>query len=335
MSSASSKPAAPPCERVREGRMTTIRETCYADFPSLRVESEDIALECIPELGGKIASLVNKKNGFDCAFVNPYTGIRKYPYDASYLTSDCGFGELLPSIGVGRYTEAPWKGIPLPDKGELWTQGLETAIEEGALVQKAYGVRFPYLFSRRLSLEGNRLRLDYSLENLCGFDFKYLWSMQPHLRLSGKMEIEAPERSTFFVDWSKNHSFEIGERKYAWPTARSADGNSVDFSRIDEMNGDADKLYLADLARGEVSLIYREQGQRVRFIFDTSVNGYCGLWINKAGWPVDKDPTRLVAIQPCNCMSDFFERSDSRGAIGLVRARSRNEWAVVVEIGGI
>jgi hypothetical protein len=313
--------------------MTTIHETRFADFPALRMESDELSVICIPELGGKIASLVFKRNGFDCAFVNPYTGIVKYPYDAQYLTSDCGFGELLPSIGVGAYTEAPWKGIPLPDKGELWTQGLETTIDGVSISQKAYGVRFPYLFSRAMSLQENRLRLDYSLENLCAFDFKYLWSMQPHLRLSGNMEIVAPERSTFFIDWSKNYNFEIAKKKYGWPIAATEeDGAKIDFSRIDAMNGDADKLYLADMARGEVSLMYHEHSQRVTFLFDTAVNGFCGLWINKAGWPVEGNPTSLVAVQPCNCMSDFFEKTDRNGAIGLVKAKSKNEWKVILEI---
>lgn len=316
--------------------MTTICETRHADLPALLVENEELALVCIPALGGKIASIINKRNGFDCAFVNPYTGIVKYPYDAPYLTSDCGLGELLPSIGVGTYTEAPWKGIPLPDKGELWTQAMETTIDGTALRQKANGVRFPYLFTRSLTLEGNRVRLDYALENLCAFDFKYLWSMQPHLRLDGSMEIVAPTSSSFYVDWSRNYRFETASRKYPWPIAETeGEGTGVDFSRIETMNGDADKLYLADLPRGEVSLVYHDRRQRVGFHFDTAMNPYCGLWINKAGWPEDKDPTRLVAIQPCNCMSDFFETSDRNGAIGLVRAKSRNEWRVEMEIEGL
>jgi hypothetical protein len=196
------------------------------------MENDELAILCIPELGGKIASLVNKENGFDCAFVNPYT-------------------------------EAPWKGIPLPDKGELWTQAFETAIDGGSIAQKVHGVRFPYLFSRAMSLQGNRLKMDYTLENLCAFDFKYQWSMQPHFRLSGNMEIVAPERSTFFVDWSKNYNFETAKKKYGWPIAGTKnDGTKIDFSRIDAMNGDADKLYLADLARGEVSLVYHEHSQK-------------------------------------------------------------------------
>ena len=40
--------------------MTSITETRFADFPSLRMENAEISLECIPELGGKIASFVNK-----------------------------------------------------------------------------------------------------------------------------------------------------------------------------------------------------------------------------------------------------------------------------------
>ena len=98
------------------------------------------------------------------------------------------------------------------------------------------------------------------------------------------------------------------------------------------MTGDAEKLYLTGFEQGSVSLIYNDEGQEVSFRFDPSVIPNCGLWINKGGWPVTGNSTQLVAIQPCNCMSDFFDVTDRRGAIGTVKGKDRNRWRIEIEI---
>ena len=175
--------------------MQAINEARYDGFAALELETNLIKVIVLPELGGKIISVVNKKNGFDCVFINPFTGLVKYPYDAEYETTDCGIGDLFPSIGVGFHTDGPWKGVPLPDKGEIWTQPLETTVLPTGLFQKTYGVRFPYQFTRRVELRENVICLNYVLENLCPFDFKYIWSLQPHLRVCGKMKIAASRQS--------------------------------------------------------------------------------------------------------------------------------------------
>jgi hypothetical protein len=313
--------------------MRMINETRYQGFSAVEIETDLLKVIVLPELGGKIISVLNKKSGFDFAFINPFTGVVKYPYDVEYLTSDCGIGDLLPSIGVGYYTDIPWKGIPLPDKGEIWTQPLETTLLSTGLEQKTYGVRFPYHFARKLEVCKNVVTLDYTLENLCPFDLKYLWSLQPHLRISGKMEIVVSGTPSFYVDWSKNYAFETQERLYDWPIARPKNRNKeIDFSRIETMTGDAEKLYLTGFDQGSVSLLYKDEGEKVTFKFDPSVIPNCGLWINKEGWPVEGNSTRLVAIQPCNCMSDFFDVTDRHGVIGVVKGKGKNRWRIEMEV---
>jgi hypothetical protein len=316
--------------------MREIKETRYEGFAAVELETESLKVIVLPELGGKIISVLNKESGFDCTFINPFTGLVKYSYNAEYLTTDCGIGDLFPSIGVGFHTDGPWKGVPLPDKGEIWTQPLDTAVLPTGLVQKTYGVRFPYLFTRQLEIRENVISLDYTLENLCPFDFKYIWSLQPHLRLSGKMEIAASGTPSFYVDWSKNHAFETQERLYDWPIAQTKNSDrKIDFSRIERMTGDAEKLYLTGFNRGIVSLLYKDEGEQVSFRFDPSVIPNCGLWINKEGWPIEGKSTKLVAIQPCNCVSDFFDVTDRHGAIGTVKGKDKNRWRIEIEVNSI
>jgi hypothetical protein len=310
--------------------MTRVEEIRHQSFPALRLENEALTVVNIPELGGKIISLCDRASGFDPVFTNPHTGLVRYPYDAPYATSDSGIGELLPTIGPGNYPEAPWNGVPLPDKGELWTQPFETRVEGEALVQHCYGVRFPYRFTRRLSLLSNSVVLEYKLENLCGFNFKYLWSLQPHLVLTADVAIQVEGPARFYVDWSKNHALQAKTRKYGWPEAMTQDGGRVDFSRISEMDGNADKLFLTDLAKGEVRLRYLDRGVALVFSFDNTTIRNCGLWINRCGWPLEGKQTQLIAVQPCNCTSDFFDDSLRQGSGGLVQAHSDNTWKVSI-----
>ncbi|MGO9307881.1 MAG: hypothetical protein ACLQDL_02520 [Spirochaetia bacterium] len=313
--------------------MRAIREIHYNGFAAVELETEWLKAIVLPELGGKIISLLNKTNGFDCTFVNPFTGLVRYPYDAAYVTTDCGIGDLFPSIAVGFHTDGPWKGIPLPDKGEIWTQPMETVVLPAGLAQTTFGVRFPYRFVRKLEICEHRIILDYTLENLCPFDFKYIWSLQPHLRISGNMEIVAAGTPSFYVDWSRNHSFEAQERLYSWPRAHAADSDrEIDFSRIGAMTGDAEKLYLTGLDQGVVSLHYDDEREAVTFRFDPSLIPNCGLWINKEGWPIEGNRTKLVAIQPCNCMSDFFDVTDRHGVIGTVKGKEENRWRIEIEV---
>jgi hypothetical protein len=312
--------------------MTRIEETRHQSFPAVRLENEALTVVSIPELGGKIIRLADRASGFDPVFTNPHTGLVKYPYDAPYTTSDSGIGELLPTIGPGEYPEAPWQGVRLPDKGELWTQPFTTRVEGEALVQSCCGVRFPYRLTRRLSLQADSVVLEYALENLCGFDLRYLWSLQPHLILTAEVAIEVDGPAAFYVDWSKNHALEARTRKYPWPQAVTQDGARVEFSRIRGMDGNADKLFLTDLAKGEVRLRYLDRRVSLVFGFDNNAIRHCGLWINRRGWPSEGKPTELLAVQPCNCTSDFFADSLRQGSGGLVKAHSDTTWKVTIEM---
>ncbi|MCX6383074.1 MAG: hypothetical protein NTV16_01085, partial [Actinobacteria bacterium] len=61
---------------------------------------------------------------------------------------------------------------------------------------------------------------------------------------------------------------------------------------------------------------------------------YCGLWINKNGWP-DKNPYKTIAIEPCNCVTDKLENSIKRNVYDIIPAESSFEWTICLEIKNI
>lgn len=83
---------------------------------------------------------------------------------------------------------------------------------------------------------------------------------------------------------------------------------------------------------GEVRLLYHDRGMAITWHFDNRLIANCGLWINRAGWPVAGKPTELIAVQPCTSTSDFFEDNCRQGSITVAAARSVSEWSVQVAV---
>ncbi len=314
--------------------MSKITEIEFEGFKAINASNSFISLTTIPALGGKIVSIENKKSGFDYAFKNKHIKNKPCSYDSDFsFSSASGIDECFPTVALSKYTEPPWENIAIPDHGEIWTQETETEIIGKTIIQKVNGIRFPYRFNRAINLEENIVSLNYRLENLSRIDFKYIWSIHPHFVLLENTEIIAGKETDVFVDFSKTNAFKIKTGKYKWPVLNTEEGRAVDFSKISDIDdGMADKLYLCNMLTGEARLNYLDKHESMVFRFNKDVLKYCGIWIDRAGWPFNENPYRVLAIEPCNCISDRFEDSLQRGAFDVVGAKSYNEWKLELVI---
>ena len=103
-----------------------LTESTVEGFRALVVESEDVKLVILPQLGAKIVSLIWKPTGFEYLWRHPGRPLRLATYGANFEAGDIsGWDECFPSIGQCYYAEAPWSGILVPDHGELWVAWLE------------------------------------------------------------------------------------------------------------------------------------------------------------------------------------------------------------------
>ncbi len=308
--------------------MPKVVEIEYDGFRALNLSNPFLSLTVIPSLGGKIVSLYNKRSGFDFAFKNSHIDNHICEYDSDYAESSAsGIDECFPTIALSQYEEQPWKGIKIPDHGEVWCQEVDTELKDNTIIQKIHGVRFPYCFNRTINLEENRVILNYRVENLSSFDLNYIWSIHPHFDLYENTKISIKGNPDVYVDFTKNNSFKLKTKKYKWPVLKTEDGKEIDFSLITDIeNGDAEKLYLQNMIDGEIVLEYLDQNESITFRFDENILKYCGIWIDKNGWPFDTDPYKVLAIEPCSCISDRLEDSIQRGSFETVKAKNYDEW---------
>src|ERR1044071_6954902 len=101
--------------------MTHIENVQVSGLSAIRLHNDVLRAVFIPELGGKMVSLVRVASGHefllqpqDCGrkYGRPVYGDRMDDFDAS------GFDECFPTISACKYPED--LNVSLPDHGELW-----------------------------------------------------------------------------------------------------------------------------------------------------------------------------------------------------------------------
>ena len=303
-------------ERVVEGGLEAVRITGH-----------DLALQVIPQLGGKISSL--RWKGREVLARNPRISFRPAEYGAPYADYDAsGFDECFPTIGPCHYPEPPLLNVEAPDHGELWSIPWTEAPCEDGVYFHVDGIRFPYRFNRWIELPGaGHVRLRYQVTNLADESFKCMWSAHPLLALRPGMVIRLPEGVRVRVDWSKHGR--LGELldEHPWPVTKDKTGRAVDLSKIlPESVGLVDKLYTTRMPEGWCVLHDPEDGYYVAVMFSPEHIPYVGLSINLGGWPVEGQGYYNLGLEPCNGYPDRLDIAIEHGDCVTLLAYGSLKW---------
>ncbi len=231
--------------------MTEISKDQFQDLSRITIENEKLSVAVLPEVGGKMISLLFKGTAQEFISLSGRK-FEKPSYGTKYGDLDVsGFDECFPAIAEGFYPEWPWKGTAIPDHGEVFTLPWDCRIREDKLVMTVYGVRFPYRLTKVLSLEQSTVKIFYELENLSSYDFKYIWSAHPLFTVTERTRIILPGNPRVRTDFSKHERFGKHLYETSWPQAQQADGKSVDLSVIRSANEDAaTKVFTTKLVEG-------------------------------------------------------------------------------------
>ena len=314
--------------------MTKIFKDKFQDLERITVENEQVIFSILPGIGGKMVSLVFKENGFEYISLSgrPF---RIPAYGASYSDYDIsGFDECFPAIAEGFYPEGPWKGIHIPDHGELWSLPWESTLEGDSLRLSVPGVRFPYRFTKVLSLTKNRININYQLQNLSPFEFKYLWAAHPLLTVGPGTRIILPGTPKIRIDWSKNER--LGKLLYetSWPQAKKPNGEVVDLDIVNPPEvSQATKFFTTALDQGWCALHHAWTSNFLKFSFPPEKIRYLGVWINEGGWPLDGQPSYNVALEPCTGCPDKLDTAIQRNECACLEGRGENTWTLVISVG--
>jgi hypothetical protein len=297
------------------------------------LQNDAIRAVILPEIGGKVGSLVSLKTGREFLLQHPDRPYRRARFADSIEHYDIsGFDECLPTVAACPYPETPFAGVPMPDHGEVWSRAWKQEIRGEELILEVEGVRLPYRLRRTTRLAGPVMELEYEITNTANQPFKYLWSAHPLLTVQpGAQIVLPPEVSEVLVDYSAGNRFAIG-KTIAWPRARQADGASV---ALDAITGPrqktADKLFTPRLSQGYCGVRF-PAGEALFFRFDPRLVPYVGLWICQGGFPPEGTPEFTLALEPCNGRPDSLATAIACGECPELAGGATQRWKLDIEV---
>ncbi len=298
------------------------------------MQNESIRAVILPELGGKIGSLVNLKTGREFLlqpFDRPYRPAR---YADSFVAYDIsGFDECLPTIAACSYPSEPFSGAKLPDHGEVWSLPWKYEMRDEELVLEVDGIALPYSLRRTARLSGAALELDYEITNRSEHGFNYLWSAHPALTVEPGTEIVLPPGvQEVSVDFSVGNRLPIGA-VVAWPDAAASNGSTVKLNFLSGREArTADKLFTPRLSEGYCGLRFPSTNESIFFRFEPEAVPFVGLWICQGGFPLDRPAQFTVALEPCSGRPDSLARAIANKQCPELEPHGSHSWSMRLEL---
>lgn len=275
------------------------------------ISSGDCAVELVPELGGKVASIrIRGHELLQAPLATPSPRTQTMGFDEGDAS---GWDECLPSVAACTVETAGGLAA-VPDHGDLWRVAWDVVQADAASVTlRGACFSLPLTVERKLTLretaQGWRLHADYKVTNTGSDAAPWSWAAHTLYATEAGDAIELPETlTTLRLEGSGGGRLGSGGDTVAWPMAKLAYGGETDL-RVAQApeTGIGDKLFAGPLAAGEnwCALRRPSAGVRIRVNFDITATPYLGLWICYGGWPERPGTKQVcVALEPSTAPVD-------------------------------
>jgi hypothetical protein len=255
----------------------------YNGLRTVRLENARLAVDVLPELGGKILRLIDKRGDCDLLWHSPRVEPHRAELHANFDDHwPGGWDEAFPggAPSPNRY------GDQLPYMGELWTTAASYRIarDDRAGVELELDLTTPITpacWTRRLTLSGDDpvLRIAYRLENVGTMPFDYNWGLHPVAAISPAHRFDVPARKAE-VDENGGGTLGVKGDRYDWPQF-----NDLDVRRALGPDANCFALhYLTELQEGWVATTDTAARRGFGLVFDRALFPVVWLWMVYGGW---------------------------------------------------
>lgn len=309
--------------------MVKIYRSKYKNVSAMNMESSALLVQFLPELGGKMASMVYKNTSRE--FLTQAQGDRYkvLEYDGSYVDSECsGFDDMFPTIDTCYYERFPWAGTRLSDHGEVCGLSWDCQVENDTLYMKTYGVRLPYMLEKKVSFEDDSLlRIDYKATNLSGFDMDFIWAAHIMMNAEEGMKLMLPfkEGARTVCAFSSDPGLGKHGDSLIWPTTEGKDGRVQLLNEIGPMNPDGNsyKFYFDEKTpEGWFTCKYKSDGVTFTLQYPEDKIPYMGIWINEGSFK----GLHNIAPEPCTGAFDRLDAARLHNKNSILRAKEQFCW---------
>ncbi len=259
------------------------------------MQNDAVRVVVVPEIGGKIISLLSRRSGREWLWKNPCLPLKKPPIDATdFGAFDAGgWDEVFPTVNPCHVPNSAWGNRRLTDHGELWFrpwQVLDARNESEAAATLALAVdgpELPFRFERTLTLAAGLapLVLSYSVTNKSTMPMSFIWAAHPLLAIEPGDSLCMPDGTRVSSTGSIGLELPANMMAFKWPMLPLASGDSLNLSRAPEPSARfAIKLFAENVPGGAIEIANRDKTEVLRFSSALPEAMHVGLWLNYGAW---------------------------------------------------
>jgi hypothetical protein len=292
------------------------------------LENDLLRLTVLPELGGKLWSIVYKPKEREMLWHHPQLKPQPVSPGAPYDDLFCGgWDELFPS-------DAPVTidGFTLPDHGEWWSIPWSWRVDETpetlTLTLEARGFATPHRARRTISLrQGSAtITLGTWIHNIGDRPIPYLWRHHPSFPVAPGARIDLPPVRVMVDAELTPH---IADASFIWPHARAVSGETTDLSHLPAADsGQTWMLYATELPVGWCAVTYPEEGIGIGLAFEAALIDTITLFATFGGW---RDLATILPEPGVGYPADLIQARVA-GRLGRLDSGEVVEYALTVMI---
>ncbi len=282
-------------------------------FQALVLENDLLRIELLPELGGKIWSIVYKPRDRELLWHHPELEPRQsQPGDSFDDAFAGGWDELFPN-------DAPVTidGVVYPDHGELWTANctwelLRSSASERRLKLTARGTTTGATIERQLTLRDNEAAFTIAYEVHSERVLQAHWKMHPAFRLGPHARVEIPAQRVLL---DPEFAGDLAEFDSNWPFVRGTNGEPIDLRELPHPETRATRFFYAtELTEGWAALTDLDEDLSIRLDFDSAVFPTVTLFGSYGGWR----NLHTTILEPCTGYPYQLDRAIATGRATVI-----------------
>lgn len=259
----------------------------YRGLEIVRVENSRLSLDVLPELGGRVLSLVDKRHDRNVIWRHPRIDPHRSPLHGSFDDHfSGGWDDAFPTC-------APCQneyGDDIPYLGEIWNLPLTVSVEDAG--PDVVRVRLegqtpitPARWSKTLTLtEGSpSVRMETAVENIGTLPFNFTCGTHAAVAVDPGDRIDAPARRALVAEAGGGSLGQVSDR-YDYPHLK-VDEREVDIREVRERELGAFGLHMfPEIERGWIAVTNAATRSGFGLAFDPSVLTSAWQWMNYGGF---------------------------------------------------
>lgn len=287
----------------------------HLNMDAIVLESEQIEVKVLPNLGFKVASILHKSKNKEFLF-QPIKGSYQIPqYGDNFQEYDrSGLDEMIPTIVEDKYPIGELEGRNLPDHGDVWSIPWKVELLDNKVVGNVSLRSLPLEFTKSISFsEKDTIRMDYTVKNLSKEDIHYIWVLHGLNVFDNDTEFIFQDDMNFPINIYSNEDLEKINLKYL----------------KDYKDNRSYKYYFwGEIKNGEVGLDYKKDRIKYLIKYDTKIHPYLGVWVTKGEFNGEYN----CCLGPSNGFYDSVSLSYENNRIPLLKRNDEEKWTIFIEI---